>query len=140
MGEHDVTIKTIQSDMVKMSSTFKQDSYLKRKEIAQMKQKNAEYALKLRALEKALKSVNATQKGLNFYGHTMHGSGRGTPLNQLNSESRHGKSMHSVDSLSSRDDKAAAVKARLGGLTPYNFPSMNQLQLKDSQIVTDSNF
>lgn len=58
--EHDETIATLRSEQVKMCSTFKQDSYLKRKEIAKLKQANAEYALKLRSLEKAFKGVSAT--------------------------------------------------------------------------------
>lgn len=99
--ESEETIKTLRSDMVKMSSTFKQDDYLKRKQIAKLKQENAEYALKLRALEKAFKGVNAD-----------------TSL----SSSLHTKSMHAASTTKS--DLASAVQARLGGsLAPYEFPS-----------------
>ncbi len=41
--ENEETIKTLRSDLVKMSSTFKQDDYLKRKQIAKLKQDNAQY-------------------------------------------------------------------------------------------------
>ena len=103
--EYEETIQSLRSDMVKMSSTFKQDDYLKRKQIAKLKQDNAEYALKLRALEKAFKGVHAD-----------------TNL----SSSLHTKSMHA--SLSAKkSDMAQAVKARLGGsLAPYEFPSVEQ--------------
>jgi len=136
--EHEATIQSLRSDMVKMSSTYKQDSYLKRKEIAQLKQKNAEYALKLRALEKAFKCVNAAPGTNNMNSSTMHGAG-GTRLPGSSMHgSLHGKSMHSVGSrtsVESREDRGAAVKARLG-LAPYEFPSAP----KDSQIVLEANF
>ncbi|KAL3798741.1 hypothetical protein ACHAW5_008043 [Stephanodiscus triporus] len=81
--EKDAMINTVRSDMVKMTSTYKQDSYLKRKEIAKLKQQNAEYALKLRALEKAFQCVNATESmsavatkdGTKFLAHSAHGGG-----------------------------------------------------------------
>jgi len=158
--EHEETIKTLRSDMAKMSSTYKQDSYLKRKEIAKLKQRNAEYeqdsylkrkeiaklkqqnaeyALKLRALEKAFKCVNSTEGmsvvGQRFHGHTTHGSPRSS---HGGPGSAHGRSMHSVDSLQSKEDKAAAVKARLG-LAPYEFPSAAQPN-QDSLIVQQANF
>ncbi|KAL7536221.1 hypothetical protein ACHAXR_007004 [Thalassiosira sp. AJA248-18] len=141
--DHEETIQSLRSDMVKMSSTYKTDSYLKRKEIAKLKQMNAEYALKLRALEKAFKCVSATENmsmnGSRHHGHTMHGSptGGGVGSSSLHGGlSRHGKSLHSVSSASSKEEKAAAVKARLGGvLAPYEFPVKN-----DPQIVLDSNF
>jgi len=99
--EHEETIKTLRSDMVKMSSTFKQDDYLKRKQIAKLKQDNAEYALKLRALEKAFKGVH---------------------VDPSLSSSLHTKSMHA--STTTKSDMAQVVKARLGGsLAPYEFPS-----------------
>ena len=167
--EHEVTIKTLQSDMVKMSSTYKQDSYLKRKEIAKLKQMNAEYALKLRALEKAFKCINANEN-MSMDGSSQHGSrtthggvgARASSSRELFSTgmdgSLHGKSTHSVGHtmVSSKEDKMAAVKARLGGfggwgggtggsertggvqnLAPYEFPSTNQ---DDSQLVADANF
>jgi myosin heavy subunit len=101
--EAEETIKSLRSDMVKMSSTFKQDDYLKRKQITKLKQDNAEYALKLRALEKAFKGVAAD-----------------TSL----SSSLHTKSMHA--STTTKSDMAQAVKARLGSLAPYEFPSSEQ--------------
>lgn len=151
--EHESTIQSLKSDMVKMSHTYKQESYIKRKEIAQLKQRNAEYALKLRALEKAFKKVNATQNmslttSGNFHGHTMHGASSAGNKQKLGGSSmhgtpKHGHSTHSMTSIESKEDKAAAVKARLGGglggLAPYEFPSKAQLQ-QDSQIVTESNF
>jgi len=146
--EHEETIKTLRSDMVKMSSTYKQDSYLKRKEIAKLKKQNAEFALKLRALEKAFKCVNATESmsvvGNKFHGHTDHGvrGGIGAGGSEAISprtigSSVHGQTMHSVGSLSSKEDKAAAVKARLG-LAPYEFPASSSA--KDPLIVQQSNF
>ncbi|KAL7517536.1 hypothetical protein ACHAWX_002455 [Stephanocyclus meneghinianus] len=106
--EYEETIKALRSDMVKMSSTFKQEDYLKRKQIAKLKQDNAEYALKLRALERAFKGVHSEN----------------TPL----AMSRHSKSMHAASSSAvsspSKEDRANAVKARLGSsLAPYEFPS-----------------
>ncbi|KAL3783068.1 hypothetical protein HJC23_012105 [Cyclotella cryptica] len=110
--ENEETIKTLRSDMVKMSSTFKQEDYLKRKQIAKLKQDNAEYALKLRALERAFKGVHSDNSPLAMLG------------------SRHAKSMHAASSSAvsspSKEDRANAVKARLGGsssLAPYEFPS-----------------
>lgn len=115
--ENEETIKTLRSDLVKMSSTFKQDDYLKRKQIAKLKQDNAEYALKLRALEKAFKGVHSDP----------------APTMTLGG-SRHAKSMHASSGTSSnKEDRAEAVKARLGGslanrssLAPYEFPSSEQ--------------
>jgi chromosome segregation ATPase len=90
------TIQSLRSDLVKMSSTFKQDDYLKRKQIAKLKQDNAEYALKLRALEKAFKGVHADNLTSSLHAQSMHGT---------------------------KADMANAVKARLGGtLAPYEFP------------------
>ncbi|KAL9189179.1 hypothetical protein ACHAXT_011669 [Thalassiosira profunda] len=139
--EQEETIKTLRSDMVKMSSTYKQDSYLKRKEIAKLKQMNAEYALKLRALEKAFKCVNSPANmeaiSTSRHGHTSHGEGRspGMGLNGSHHGSLHGLSLHSVGpgEVSSREDKAAAVRARLGGAL-YDFPAA------EPQVVTDNNF
>ena len=139
-NEHEETIKTLRSDMVKMSSTYKQDSYLKRKEIAKLKQQNAEYALKLRALEKAFKCVNSTE-GLSKSGtvHTMHGLS--TSSHAL-STSAHTKSLHSLGDSNggvSKEAKAAAVKARLGGFAPYEFPKNAHLT-EDSLVVQQANF
>ena len=141
--EHEETINTLRSEMVKMSSTYKQDSYLKRKEIAKLKQQNAEYALKLRALEKAFKCVNATEGmsvvGSNFHGHTSHGGGGSKHGGSLHgNNSRHSRSTHSVGEVSSKIDKAAAVKARLGGF-PYEFPSASTVR-RDSAVVQEANF
>ncbi|KAL7539728.1 hypothetical protein ACHAWF_010202 [Thalassiosira exigua] len=143
--EHEETIKTLRSDMVKMSSTYKQDSYLKRKEIAKLKQMNAEYALKLRALEKAFKCKKDSEAGVSssMHGHTAHG-GMGSPSlsTSRHDSSRHGKSMHSVGSMgATKEDKAAAVRSRLGGFAPYEFPSADQLKAaNDSKVVSDANF
>ena len=105
--ESEETINKLRSDMVKMSSTFKQEDYLKRKQIAKLKQANAEYALKLRALEKAFKGV--------------HGETR-------LSTSLHAQSMHASAS-SQKSAMAEAVNARLGGsLAPYEFPSITSEQ------------
>ena len=141
--EHEETINSLRSEMVKMSSTYKQDSYLKRKEIAKLKQQNAEYALKLRALEKAFKCVNATEGmsvvGSNFHGHTSHGGGGGSKHGGSlhGNNSRHSRSTHSVGEVS-KIDKAAAVKARLGGF-PYEFPSASTVR-RDSAVVQEANF
>jgi len=149
--EREETIHTLKSDIVKISSKFKQESYLKRKEVAKLKQTNAEYALKLRALEKAFKPVGGGSDNP-LTSSTIHGASPSTErmhtsaLNGGTSLSRHGKSMHSVgsglpDSLSSKEDKAAAVKARLG-LAPQQSPSSGDQKLgqKESQIVLDLNF
>jgi len=155
--DQELTIQTLRSDMVKMSSTYKQDSYLKRKEIAKLKQQNAEYALKLRALEKAFKCVNATENmpvvGTKFHGHTTHGSGEGysggAGAGGGNAEgggggsSLHGLPAHSMGALSpggnttSKNNKLAAVKSRMGAL--YDFPSPRDIK-KDSLIVQQANF
>mmetsp|Transcript_15680 Transcript_15680/g.33135 ORF Transcript_15680/g.33135 Transcript_15680/m.33135 type:complete len:657 (-) Transcript_15680:192-2162(-) len=143
--EQKETILSLKSDMVKMSSTYKQDSYLKRKEIAKLKQMNAEYALKLRALEKAFKSVGGNSSAVTR--STMHGAsssmGRrhSSVVDGGTSLSRHGSSLHSPSSgpLSSKEDMASAVNARLG-VAPYEFPSTDQPRQKESQIVVDSNF
>ena len=113
---------------------------MKRKEIAKLKQQNAEYALKLRALEKAFQCVNATESmsavgtkdGTKFLAHSAHGGGgeRGNKWETVTA-SLHGKSVH----LASRDDKdgmAAAVSARLGGLRLG--------RLRDSKVVQEANF
>jgi hypothetical protein len=149
--DHELTISTLRSDMVKMSSTYKQDSYLKRKEIAKLKQQNAEYALKLRALEKAFKCVNATENmpvvGTKFHGHTTHGgeSGGGGVVGEVGGGggggSLHGMPAHSMGALSgnqhSKNNKLAAVKSRIGAL--YDFPSPRDIK-KDSMIVQQANF
>jgi hypothetical protein len=125
--EKDETINALRSDMVKMSSTYKQDSYLKRKEIAKLKQQNAEYALKLRALKKAFQCVNATGNmttvgteygSTKFMSHSAHGAGAGNGLDGA-SRSLNCKSLHS-ESHSRNDGKAAAVSARLGGLSLWS--------------------
>lgn len=156
LKEKEEECNNLRSEMVKMSSTYKQDSYLKRKEIAKLKQQNAEYALKLRALEKAFKCVNATEgmsmvgsgsRNKDFHGHTIHGSGNkggGTMGTSLHGNSSHGgskrsSSTHSVDILSSKDEKAAAVKRRLGGWAPYEFPSSDSVR-RDSAVVVQANF
>lgn len=125
--EHEETIATLRSEQVKMSSTFKQDSYLKRKEIAKLKQANAEYALKLRSLEKAFKGVSATEINNSLHGVSLHpGALRGNTMSGLGlNSSRHASSLHgsSHHSVTTKEDKAAALQARLGGiggLKPYH--------------------
>lgn len=138
--EQEETIKTLQSNLVKMKSTYASDQYTKRKEIVQLKQQNATKALKLRALEKAFKCVNSSENmpkvGKNLHGHSMHGGASSTPgasIHRSGSLSQHGTSMHSESSLTSKEDKAAAVKARLG------IPRSNRVH-PDSLIVQQSNF
>ena len=125
--EHEETIATLRSEQVKMSSTFKQDSYLKRKEIAKLKQANAEYALKLRSLEKAFKGVSTTEINNSLHGVSLHpGALRGNTMSGLGlNSSRHASSLHgsSHHSVTTKEDKAAALQARLGGiggLKPYH--------------------
>merc|ERR1711933_424772 len=100
--EYEETIANLRSDSVKMSSTYKQDSYLKRKEIAKLKQANAEYALKLRALEKAFKGVSSTEinTSLHGMGTSLHGASlrggarRGEPkASMVQAKSLHGTSL-----------------------------------------------
>ena len=99
---------------------------MKRKEIAKLKQQNAESALKLRALEKAFAAVNATENmtavstkdGTKFLG----GGGMGAA-------SLDNKSVHQ-ESHGGKEGKAAAVSARLGGLR----------LLKESKAVQQANF
>mmetsp|Transcript_259 Transcript_259/g.452 ORF Transcript_259/g.452 Transcript_259/m.452 type:complete len:672 (-) Transcript_259:206-2221(-) len=147
VNEQEATIQSLKSNMVKIKSTYESDKYLKRKEIIKLTQANAEYALKYRGLEKAFKAISAPSGTNSMIGSTMHGAGA-SPTSRLNGSSmhgglsRHGKSLHSVGSrgsIDSKEDKAAAVKARLG-MAPYEFPSADQLRQKESQIVVDSNF
>ncbi|KAL3816902.1 hypothetical protein ACHAXA_006978 [Cyclostephanos tholiformis] len=133
--EKDETINALRSDMVKMSSTYKQDSYLKRKEIAKLKQQNAEYALKLRALEKAFQCVNATgnmttvgtKDGTKFLSHSPHGGVGG--CGGGGAASLHDNSAI-PESHSGKQGKAAAVSARRGGLKLW----------RDSKVVQQANF
>jgi hypothetical protein len=136
--EKDETINALRSDMVKMSSTYREDSYLKRKEIAKLKQQNAESALKLRALEKAFAAVNATENmtavstkdGTKFLAHSSHGGGRGGGGGGgARAASLHSKPAHQ-ESHGGKEGKAAAVSARLGGLR----------LLKESKAVQQANF
>lgn len=82
------TITSLKSDMVKMSSSYKQDDYLKRKQIAKLKHINGEYAKKLKALEASFKQINADV-------------------------SMHGSSIHSVKTMS-KEERAVEMKKRLG--------------------------
>jgi hypothetical protein len=136
--EKDATIVTLRSDMVKMSSTYKQDSYLKRKEIAKLKQINAEYALKLRALEKAFQVVNATggmaavdtEDGTKYMSHSLHGrqqNGMGEGRGMIGSASLHS---NKSGTNNKREAMTAAMSARLGGL---------KLR-RDSKVVENANF
>mmetsp|Transcript_20423 Transcript_20423/g.43797 ORF Transcript_20423/g.43797 Transcript_20423/m.43797 type:complete len:702 (+) Transcript_20423:58-2163(+) len=140
--EHEETIQSLRSDMVKMSSTFKQDSYLKRKEIAKLKQMNAEYALKLRALEKAFKSVGGIGVDIANSMHGLTSSARSpSSSNSGLSLSLHGKSMYSQgdrNPASVGEVKTAAVESRQGP-APYEFPSADQLRKTESKLVVVSN-
>ena len=49
--------------MVKMSSSFKQDDYLQRNQINKLKRSNADYAMKLQALEKTFRNINNASEG-----------------------------------------------------------------------------
>ncbi|KAL7473094.1 hypothetical protein ACHAXS_013474 [Conticribra weissflogii] len=82
------TITSLKSDMVKMSSSYKQDDYLKRKQIAKLKHINGEYAKRLKALEASFKQINADV-------------------------SMHGSSVHSVKAMS-KEERAVEMKKRLG--------------------------
>mmetsp|Transcript_23364 Transcript_23364/g.35188 ORF Transcript_23364/g.35188 Transcript_23364/m.35188 type:complete len:597 (+) Transcript_23364:91-1881(+) len=131
--ELDLTVKDhqeeslkLRSDMVKMSHTYKNDDYLKRKQIAKLKQENAEYALKLRALEKAFKAVkgdgstNPVSSDISSSLHalngriskSMHSPERKSALN-VSKHSTH--STHSTNS--SKEERAKAAFARIG--MPY---------------------
>jgi len=140
--EHEETIKTLQSDLVKMKSHYASDQYTKRKEIVQLKQLNAKNALKLRSLEKALSCVKSSEDMPmakdKYINRTMHGNGGSSSSAMIGSSvhglSHHGVSMHSASSHTTKEEKAAAVKARLG-LAPYVFP-VNQ----DSLVVQEANF
>ena len=117
----------LRSDMVKMSSTYKNDDYLKRKQIAKLKQENAEYALKLRALEKAFKAVNgdgSTATISTDINSSLHALTSGRISNSLHSPERksslHGSkhSTHSTrSSNSSKEERKRAAFARIG--MPY---------------------
>jgi hypothetical protein len=115
--EKDETINALRSDMVKISSTYREDSYLKHKEIAKLKQQNAEFALKLRALEKAFAAVNATENmtavstkdGTKFLAHSSHGGGGSGGGGGVRAASLHGESVH-PEFHSSKAGMAAAVR------------------------------
>jgi len=146
--EYEETITNLRSDSVKMSSTYKQDSYLKRKEIAKLKQANAEYALKLRALEKAFKGVSSTEINT-----SLHGAGTSLHGTFLNSEarqsgfnasfsgglngSRQAMSLHGSSHSKAKEDKAAALKARLGGIRGLNLYPSQQANNDDSSCSDD---
>ena len=114
LKDKDEECKKLKSDMVKMSSTFKNDDYLKRKQIAKLKQENAEFALKLRALEKAFKAVNGD-------GSTVASTDVSSSLHAL-SKSLNGpnlsthNSTHSTNSL--KEERKRVAFARVG--VPYH--------------------
>eukprot|EP00986_Skeletonema_menzelii_P013148 scaffold7490_cov142-Skeletonema_menzelii.AAC.9 len=132
--ELDLTVKEnqeealkLRSDMVKMSSTYKNDDYLKRKQIAKLKQENAEYALKLRALEKAFKAVNG-DGSTNIVSSDINSSLHSLTTNRISKSmhsperksSLHGSknSTHSThSSTSSKEERKRAAFARIG--MPY---------------------
>jgi len=124
--EMEATINAQRSEMVKMSSTYKQENYLKRKEIAELTKQKAAYALKLRALEKAFQCVSATGNitTVSTSSHSTHGGGGGMGAASLDNKSVH------QESHGGKEGKAAAVSARLGGFRLWG----------DSKVVKEANF
>jgi predicted amino acid-binding ACT domain protein len=124
--EMEATINAQRSEMVKMSSTYREDSYLKRKEIAELTKQKAAYALKLRALEKAFQCVSATGNitTVSTSSHSTHGGGGGMGAASLDNKSVH------QESHGGKEGKAAAVSARLGGFRLWG----------DSKVVKEANF
>ncbi|KAL7439806.1 hypothetical protein ACHAXM_006856 [Skeletonema potamos] len=127
LKEKEEESQKLRSDMVKMSSTYKNDDYLKRKQIAKLKQENAEYALKLRALEKAFKAVNgdgSTNPVASDIGSSLHAlNGRISKSmhSPMSNSSLHGSkhSTHSTHSTnSSKEERKRAAFARVG--VPYH--------------------
>ena len=122
LKENEEECKKLRSDMVKMSSTYKNEDYLKRKQIAKLKQENAEYALKLRALEKAFKAVNGdgstnpVSLDISSSIHRM-----STSMHSPDTESSLHGSKHSTHSTkstnSSKEERERAAFARMG--VPY---------------------
>jgi len=119
LKEKEEESQKLRSDMVKMSSTYKNEDYLKRKQIAKLKQENAEYALKLRALEKAFKAVNGdgstnpVSADISTSLHALNG--------RISNSSLHGSkhSTHSTHSTnSSKEERKRAAFARVG--VPYH--------------------
>jgi len=133
--ELDLTLKEneeetlkLRSDLVKTSSTYKNDDYLKRKQIAKLKQENAEYALKLRALEKAFKAVNgdgSTNPIPSDINSSIHALNNGKSSLHGSKHSTH--STHSTNS--SKEERKRAAFARVG--VPYQeLSSKGPLELK----------
>jgi hypothetical protein len=124
---------------VKMSPTYKQDGYSKRKEISEPKQQSAECALMQRALEKAPQWVNATENmsavgtndGTKFPAHSVHGLGKDGSKSWEMGTSLHGESVH-LASNGGKDGKAAAASARSGGLRVG--------RLRDLKVVQQASF
>jgi len=58
---NDTDMKKIKSDMVKVSSMYKQDDYLQRTQINKLKRSEAELALKLRGMENAFRRLTSAQ-------------------------------------------------------------------------------
>ena len=54
-------MKKIKSDLVKVSSVYKQDDYLQRTQINKLKRSEAELALKLRGMENAFRRLTSEQ-------------------------------------------------------------------------------
>lgn len=128
LKEKDEEASKLKSDMVKMSSTYKNDDYLKRKQIAKLKQENAEYALKLRALEKAFKAVNGDGSTTNVASnissslHALNGRiSQSMHSPDRNNASLHGANLstHSTHSTqSAKEERKRAAFARVG--VPYH--------------------
>merc|ERR1719145_22395 len=139
--EYEETIANLRSDSVKMSSTYKQDSYLKRKEIAKLKQANAEYALKLRALEKAFKGASSTEINTSLHGGaSLHSTFLHSQARQSSSKAGIGQtaSLHDAFRSNTKEDKTAALKARLGGMGRLSLNKVPSQQANDRMTKDES--
>ena len=121
--------------MVKMSSSFKQDDYLQRNQIAKLKQANAEYALKLHALQKVFQGINNEEQGSSS---SAHGGGAGPLLSSsvhsvIHNGTVHG-SAHSVIEQADRDGRAEAVNMRLGDVAASASTSASSTLLANNNM------
>jgi hypothetical protein len=128
--EMEATINALRLEMVKMSSTYKQDNYLKRKEIAKLTKQKAAYALKLSTFDKAFTAVNVIGNitTVSTNDHSMHSGGEGGG-GGVRATSFHGRMVH-LGSHGGKEGKAAAVSAQLGGFRLW----------VDSKVVKEANF
>ena len=140
---NNATIQTLKSNMVKMSSSFKQDDYLRRNQIAKLKQANAEYALKLHALQKVFQGINNEEQGgllssSSLASSSVHGGGEG----QLSSSSVHSVihigtvhgSAHSAIERADRIGRAEAVNMRLGDVAASASTSASSTLLANNDM------